>query len=82
MYSLSIWGGEMNSWFVLYMLVMSVLMYLHLRKLEKKIRKSTLLWGEASALQGCCIVVGTFALICLFVLADRYAYTIYNWGSV
>lgn len=72
----------MNSWIVGYMLVMSVLLYLHLRKLERKVAKSTMLWKEAGALQGCCIVVGSFALICLFVLADRYAYTIYNWGSV
>lgn len=71
----------MNSWLVLFILVMSLMLYFHLRRLEGKLSKSTYLWDEVKALQGCRIVLGIFVLITFLVLADRYAYDLYQLGS-
>lgn len=71
----------MNSWLVLFMLVMSVMMYYHLSRLERKLAKSTYLWNEVGGIQGIRIVLGIFVLITFLVLADRYAYDLYQLGS-
>ncbi|MNH68401.1 hypothetical protein D3C73_204800 [compost metagenome] len=71
----------MNSWLVLFILVMSVMIYCHLSRLERKLAKSTYLWNEVGALQGIRIVLGIFVAITFLVLADRYAYDLYQLGS-
>lgn len=72
----------MNSWIVLFLLVMSVMMYQYLKTLGRKLSDSTYLWSEVRAVQGCRIVLGVFILIFVMTLGHRHGYTVYNWGSV